>query len=440
MKTQDRLELARWVVSAAKAEGANEVAVNIGNSRSVDVEYRDGQLDQLKESTQNSLSISVYIDNKYSGHSTNDLRRDSLGKFVRDAVALTKYLNEDQYRKLPDPKFYKGLKQMDLDLIDSEYDNVTSEKRVAVAKELQELTASKSDKIISSTAYYSDGDSESIKVHSNGFEGVQQDTAFSAGVEATIQDENGGRPADWDFATTRYLSDLPTLDTLASTAVERCLAKLGQTKVESGVYDMVVANRAASKMIYALYGPLNGRALQQRTSFLEDMKGKPIASDKLTIIDDPFIKRGLGSQLYNSEGMVSRKRKIIDKGVLQEYLINCYYARKLGVEPTGSSTSNIVFELGDKSLDEMIKGVSKGILVNGFLGGNSNSTTGDYSWGLQGMLIEDGKLVKPINEMNISGNLLELWSNLVEVGNDPYVYSSLQRPSMHFKEINFSGI
>lgn len=440
MKTNDRLELARWVVSAAKAEGANEVAVNINNTRSVEVEYRDGQLDNLKETTQNSLAINVYADNKYSGHSTNDLRRDSLGKFVRDAVAMTKYLSEDQYRKLPDPKFYKGLKQMDLDIIDGSYDNISSEKRVAMVKELQELTSGKSNKIISSNSFYSDGNSESLKVHSNGFEGVQQDTYFSVGVEATVQDENGGRPSDYDYATTRYLADLPSIEKLAATAVDRTLAKMGQTKAGSGVYDMIVSNRAASKMLYALYGPLGGRALQQRTSFLEDMKGKAIASDKLTITDDPFLKRGLGSFLYNDEGMVSRKRKIIDKGILQEYLIDCYYARKLGVEPTGSSTSNLIFELGDKSLDDLIKGVSKGILVNGFLGGNSNSTTGDYSWGLQGMLIEDGKVVKPINEMNISGNLLDLWMNLVEVGNDPYIYSSMQRPSMHFKEINFSGL
>lgn len=440
MNTKDRLELARWVVSAAKAEGANEVAVNISNSRSVDVEFREGQLEKLKESTQNSLNINVYADNKYSGHSTNDLRRDSLGKFVRDAVALTKYLSEDQYRKLPDPKFYAGLKQMDLELIDDSYDDITSEKRVMIAKELQTLTAGKSDKIISSTSGYYDSDDESIKVHSNGFEGVQRETAFSTGVEVTVEDANGGRPSDWNYATTHYLSDMPTPEELASVAVERTLAKVGQTKIESGVYDMLVTNRAASNMVYAMYGPMGGRALQQKSSFLEDMKGKKIASDKLTLIDDPFIKRGLGSKLYNGEGMVTRKRTLIDKGVLQEYLIDCYYARKLGVEPTGSSTSNIVFEYGDKSLDELIKGISKGILVNGFLGGNSNSTTGDYSWGLQGMLIEYGKLVKPINEMNISGNLLDLWANLVEVGNDPYKYSSLLRPSMLFKEINFSGI
>ncbi|MEE8576072.1 MAG: metallopeptidase TldD-related protein, partial [candidate division Zixibacteria bacterium] len=150
--------------------------------------------------------------------------------------------------------------------------------------------------------------------------------------------------------------------------------------------------------------------------------------------------RGLNSRHYDSEGMSTHKRTLLDKGVLSEFLIDSYYARKLGVEPTGGSTSNVTFGPGDKSLDEMIASVDKGILVTSFIGGNSNSTTGDYSWGLQGMMIEKGKIGRPVNEMNISGNLIDLWGNLVAMGNDPYEYSSLQRPSMHFTDVNFSGI
>lgn len=440
MNTKDRLELAHWAATQAKAVGASDAAVDIGNSRGVEIEYRDGQLDKVKESTQNSLNIEVYVDGKFSGHSTNDLRRDSLSGFIKEAVAMTKYLTEDKFRMLPDPKYYQGMKEVELDLIDDSYDSIEADQRVKMASDLQALTASKSDKIVSTTAGYYDGDDESIKVHSNGFEGVRRTTSFSFGVEVTIDNGKGGRPNDYAYVTTRYLKDVPDAESLASLAVERALAKLGQTKVDSGIYDMVILNRAASNPIYAFYGPMTGRALQQKRSFLEGMLDTQIASDKLTLIDDPFIKRGLGSRLYNGEGMATRKRTLIDKGVLKEYLIDCYYARKLGVDPTGGSTTNLVFEYGDKSLDEIIKGVIKGILVNGFIGGNSNGTTGDFSWGLQGMLIEDGKIVKPVNEMNISGNLTELWGNLVQVGNDPYEYSSLRRPSLHFKDVNFSGL
>ena len=440
MKTKDRLELAHWVAQAAKAEGAADVAVDIANSRAVEIEFRDGQLDKVKESTQNSLNINVYVDNKFSGHSTNDLRRESLGKFVRDAVAMTKYLTEDEFRKLPDPKYYTGMSDIKLDLIDDNYDNILADKRVKMASDLQKTTASKSDKIITSTAGYYDNDHESIKVHSNGFEGIMRSTSFSVGVQVTIDDGNGGRPSDWNYATTRYLDDIPDSEALASLAVERALEKIGQTKINSGMYDMIVVNRAAGKPIYAMYGPMTGRAIQQKRSFLDGKLGEQITSDKLTIIDDPFIKRGLGSRHYDGEGMVTRKRNLIEKGVLKEFLIDTYYARKLGVDPTGGSTTNLLLDYGDKSINDMIASVEKGILVNSFIGGNSNSTTGDFSWGLAGMLIENGKIVKPINEMNISGNLLELWGNLAAVGNDPYIYSSLQRPSLYFKDVQFSGI
>ncbi|MBU8932455.1 MAG: TldD/PmbA family protein [candidate division Zixibacteria bacterium] len=440
MDTKGRLELAHWVAKTARAVGAADAAVDIYRSRSVEVEFRDGQLDLVKESTQNSLNIDVYVDDRFSGHSTNDLRRDSLGSFIKKAVAMTKYLGKDVFRKLPDPKYYKDIKAIDLKLVDDSYDSVEAAQRVKMARNLQELTAGKSDKIISSTAGYYDGDNESIKVHSNGFEGITQSTVFSVGVQVTIDDGNGGRPTDWDYATTRFLSNIPDAETQAQAAVDRVVAKVGQAKIESGQMDMVVVNRAAGNPLYALYGPMGGRALQQKRSFLEGKLGEKIASDQLTVIDDPFIERGLGSRHYNGEGMAARKRTLIEKGVLKEFLIDCYYGRKLGVDPTGGSTSNVIFTYGDKSLDDLIAGVSKGILVTSFIGGNTNGTTGDFSWGLIGMLIEDGKIVKPVNEMNISGNLEGLWGNLVAVGNDPYLYSSLRRPSFHFKDVQFAGL
>jgi PmbA protein len=440
METKDRLELAHWVATAARAEGAADAAVDIERARAVEVEYRDGQLDNVKESTQNSLDLDVYVDGRYSGHTTNDLRRDSLGSFIRKAVAMTKYLSEDPHRKLPDPKYYRDIKEMDLEILDESYDSIQADQRVELVSNLQTTMAGKSDKIISSTAGYSDSDSEAIKVHTNGFEGVTRSTNYSYWVEVTVDGGDGGMYHDWRQANVRHLSDLPEAETLAAGAFDGALAKMGQTKIASGVYDMIVWNRAAGNPLYAMRGPMGGRALQQKRSFLDGKLGEQIASDKLTLIDDPFVKRGLGSAAYNGEGMAARKRTLIEKGVLKEYLINCYYANKLGVEPTGGGTFNLTFEYGDQSLDEIVGTVERGILVNGFIGGNTNGTTGDYSWGASGMLIENGKIVKPVNEMNISGNLIGLWNNLVAVGNDPYMHSSLRRPCLHFKDVQFAGI
>jgi PmbA protein len=185
---------------------------------------------------------------------------------------------------------------------------------------------------------------------------------------------------------------------------------------------------------------MSARALQQKRSFLEDMLDKKIASDKITVIDDPFIEKGLGSRFYDGEGLAAKKRVMIEKGVLKNYYIDNYYGKKLGMEPNSGSPSNILFEYGSRSAEEMIKDVKKGILVTGFIGGNSNSTTGDFSFGIVGQLIEKGEIVQALNEMNISGNAKDFWNKLTEVGNDPYPYSSRRIPGMMFDGIHFAGI
>ncbi len=440
MKKNDKLQLAKWAVSAAIKAGADQAAVDVSNSRDIETSVRDGQLDQLKESTQNSLSLTIYAANRYSSHSTNDIRKESLGKFISEAIAMTKYLTEDEFRTLPDPKYYEGRKDIDLGIVDSAYVDVTSEQRVQLARDLEEAARTRSDLVISCTSYYSDSTYGTAKVHSNGFEGVRDGTSFSAGAESTVKDGDKGRPSDWVWNTVRFLKDLPGSTEIGREATERALRKIGQEKIESGVYEMVVENRSASKLLGMMNSPMRARNLQQKNSFLDGKLGEKIASEKLTIIDDPHIIGGLGSRLYDGEGLTARKRTLIDKGVLKSYLIDCYYGKKLGLEPNGGSTSNVVFEYGNKSLDELVAVMTRGILVTGFIGGNSNDLTGDFSVGVIGLLVEDGKIIKPVNEMNLSGNLTELWNQLVEVGNDPYIYSSTRRPSFYFKDLSFSGI
>ncbi len=309
----------------------------------------------------------------------NDIRREGLESFVTEAVAMTKYFNEDPYRTLPDPKYYEGRESLDLHMFDPAYKSLTSDERVAIARRIEDAALAESERIISCTSSFSDSYFETVKVHSNGFEGYRLGTSFSIGAEATVRDDSGRRP-------------------------------------------------------------MNGRSLQQKSSFLDGKLGKKIGSDKLTIIDDPFIDFGLGSRLFDGEGVSTKRRVMIDKGVLKSFYIDTYYGKKLGMEPTSGSTTNLVFDKGEQSLDEMIKGIRRGILVTTFIGGNSNATTCDFSYGIMGVLIENGRAVKPVNEMNISGNLAEFWNQLVMVGNDEYVYSAWRRPSMYFKDVYSSGV
>lgn len=437
---KNKLELAQWAVEYAQKIGADEVAVNIVNRRDVDIEYRDRKLEKLKESTQNSLSINIYINQRYSGSSTNDLRKEQLKSFIEESVAGTKYLAKDEYRALPDPKYYPEELNRDLEILDPAYKSVYSEKRIELAKMVEEAALDTDDRIISTTASYGDVHFERIKVHSNGFIGQMQGTVFSSSAEATVKDPGGGRPESRYSARTRYFDALPEPSKVGKEAVKGAVMKIGQDKIESGTYPMIVENRVASRLLRMLSQPLTGRALQQKQSFLEGKRGEKIASNTFTMFDDPFIKRGLGSRLFDSDGLAATRRAIIENGVLKTYFIDNYYGRKLGMEPTTAGPSNLVFDYGTESLQNMTKDVDYGIWVTGFIGGNSNSTTGDFSFGITGQLIEKGQIARPVNEMNISGNAVDFWNRLSKVGNDPYIYSSYRIPTMQFDDVQFSGV
>ncbi len=199
-----KVELANWVIKQTLKIGANQAAVSTSNQRQVEIEFRDKKLEKLKESTQNSLSLQIYYDNKYSSHTTNDLRKETLGKFVEEAVAATKYLTKDQYRELPDAKYYPKKTDGDLQLMDKSYEKVESSSRVQTAKEIEEIAMAQSDKIISTISWYTDSYSETARVHSNGFEGETKRTRFGAGAEVTVKDGETGRPSDWFWASRRH--------------------------------------------------------------------------------------------------------------------------------------------------------------------------------------------------------------------------------------------
>jgi PmbA protein len=440
MTDNDRLKLAQWAMEQAIKGGAREAAVTISNAREVEVEYRDRRVENLKESTTNSLTLDLFVQDRYSSHSTNDMRTGSLSKLITEAIAATKYLAEDKSRSLPDPKYYPKSMDKELDLCDKSHAAVESSERKRIASEIEEAAAARSDKIISTTASYSDGSYELVKVHSNGFSGRANSTVFSAGASVTVKDPDGGRPEDWFYATTRFKNDLPSPETLGRNAADRALGRIGQKKIASGKYDMLVENRAGGRLVGMLIAAMAGRAIQQKQSYLDGMLLKKIAANKLSLTDDPWVKKGLGSRLFDGEALAAKRRRMIERGVLRNYYLDVCYSKKLETLPTSGSSSNLVFECGKKSPEQTIEDLNKAILVTGFIGGNSNSTTGDFSFGIIGHLIENGQVVAPVNEMNISGNAKEFWNSLVELCADPYTYSAWRVPTMLFESVSFSGV
>ena len=318
MNQKERLELAKWAMGYALKHGANEASVGIFNQREVSIEYREKKLQELKESTQNSLNIEVYADQKYSAHSTNDLRKDSLERFMDEAIAATKYLTRDEYRVLTDPKHYPKGKGADIQILDPAYEKVESAERVKIVEEIEAAALEESDKIISVTSWYEDTYTQTCKVNSNGFEGEAEGTRFGAGAEVTVRDGDEGRPADYFWASTRFFKDLPTTEELGKWSVERAVRKIGQRKLDSGKYDMVLENRNGGRFLGLFAYAYTAQALQQKNSFLDGKLGEKIASDLFTVTDDPGLKKGLGSRHYDGDGIASKKRVLIEKGVLKQ--------------------------------------------------------------------------------------------------------------------------
>lgn len=438
MTTKEKYELADLVIEHALKNGASQVAVSISGNRSTNIEIRDRKIDSLKESNQSGLAISLYVDNKYSAHSTNRMKKEDLLKFVEEAIAATRYLAEDEFRKLPDPEYYYKGGGPDLNMVDPKLDAMDTRTRIDLATAALDEAYQKDERIISVSSYYSDSQESSVMVTSNGFRGDSGGGGLSLTVSVSVKSDSG-RPMDYWFENALFFDKLKPTG-IGKKALERVLNKIGPKKIESGKYEVIIENRSVGNIISALFQAMQGAALYQKQSFLIGKENQAIASPVLTVVDDPLIPSSPGSRLFDGEGLAAIKRPIIEKGILKNFYIDDYYGRKLGMKPTSGSSSNVIFETGNRSREEMIRSVKKGVLITGFIGGNCNGSTGDFSYGIEGYLIREGKIVQTVNEMNITGNMNTFWNNLAETGNDPMEGVSMKTPSLRFEDVDLSGI
>jgi PmbA protein len=438
---RDMKEIAHGCVKTALAKGASQASARAYRVRDVAVQWRDGTLEQITESTTRGVGLTLYVDGRYSAVSTSDLRPDALDVFIGDSVAMTRTLVKDPFRFLPDPKLYEGRAGVDLKLEDPTYATVTPDMRRRLARELEEAAraAPGSGAIVSVTTGFNDTRGEVLRVASNGFEGHRVDTSFWTSAQVTVKDGDGRRPEDWSAAGVRFVGEMPPVAEIGRDAARRALARVGSAKADSAVLAMAVDNRAAGRLVGALLGPLQGQAIQQKRSFLDGKLGTVVGSEKLTLVDDPLVVKGFASRLFDGEGLAARPMPVFERGVLKSYFIDTYYGRKLGVAPTTGGPSNGAWALGDKTQAALLADMKDGILITGFLGGNSNGTTGDFSFGVQGYRVRGGQIAEPVGEMNISGNQADLWKRLVAVGNDPYPYSPGRTPTLVFEGVQFAG-
>ena len=439
MITDNNKKLAQWAMDYALKNGCQAVKLVLYSDSNTSFDLRDAKMDKLQQASESGLSMSLFVDGRFGYYSTNRLDKKELEAFITNGIESTRYLAEYDARALPDAsRYYKGGKP-DLQLFDNKIYTVNPDDKVAVARAAAEEVLGKDDRIISVGTSYNDGEKAVYRLTSNGFEGESKSTWFSVSADIAVKGEGEARPSSYWYESALFYDKLPKSG-IGAQALERVLKKLGQKKAASGKYTMVVDPMNAGNLLDPMLSALYGESLQQKNSFLLDKLNTKVGADVLNLMDEPHIIGAKGARYFDSEGVATERRPIFEDGVLKTYFIDTYNSRKMGVAPTINSPSLLVLKPGNKNIDGLVADVQKGILVTGFNGGNCNSSSGDFSYGIEGFLIENGKLTQPVNEMNVTGNMITLWASLVAVGNDPRMSSSWRIPSLVFEGVDFSGL
>jgi PmbA protein len=431
---------ARRIVEISAELGAEETTARVSKGSWTELTRRDGKVEKAQESRSLSAGVSLMVDGRYSSHSTSDLRPESLRAFLERAVAATRFLEPDPDRRLPELE-KMGDADVDLDPLDPGQAGRSPDDRRADVEALEARAKAHTDdlKTRSITAFGWDGASESALVTSHGFSSSWASTSFGLGASVSLEDEGGKLPEAWTSYQARHHGDVPAPDAIARDLAERGRSRLGSGPMESGRYPLLLDRRVVSGLLRVLMGPLAGTAIFEGRSCLKDKLGEKIGSSAFTLIDDPLIPRGLGSRPHDGDGLPARRRTIVDEGVLKMFFISVYNSRRLGMPGTTGGASNLVIPAGDRSPTALAADRGRVIRVDGFLGGNSNASTGDFSFGIQGALLEDGAPVRALSEMNVSGDLFGLLERFVAAADDPWTHGSWRTPTLLFDDVQFSG-
>lgn len=452
LNNSQEIEAAKYALSSALESGADaaRVTLNMGLQNSFSV--LDGKLDRLQMSNDCSLYIQLYCKNRYGVFSTNRIDKTELARFIKESLAASSLLAEDKCRTLPNKSlYYKPQTSTDnvtpnLEQFDDTVITMDPEIKKEIAFSSYGEMQGKSSRLISATTEYGDYIDYMYMADSQGFEGESLQSGYTLSAECSVKGRSDARPEAWWYDSSLNFNGLQR-DGIGTIALERALAKLSPKKVKSGKYRMVVENSCASRLFSPIISALNGESIQQKNSFLLDKLDETIFPEHLNIKDRPHLKGMSGSRYFDAEGIATKDMNIIENGKINTYFINTYYANKMGVEATVEGPSVPMFsdcaynkEYKSLSLNKLIEYMDDGIFVTGFNGGNCNGTTGDFSYGIEGFMVKGGKILHPIREMNITGNMISLWNTFLYSADDARKCTRWQIPSLAFGVADFTGL
>jgi PmbA protein len=432
------LNMAEAALKAARNAGAQDAQVALTRQEFAECAFRDGELEKASASTKQSLSLRLYLDGRFAMHQTSDLRPEALQDFVGKAAKLTKELEPDPKRGLPGLEYMAQPPGPELSIYDAGFEQVDARHWIGLAQEVDQALARRGDQdeaemVSSQGAAYGETSWE-LLADSRGFVGGQKETAGYVGggmVFLDKHDQSKRRSGYWTELSRRIsgLGSQEQIELIAQNSVERARWQMGAKPGPTGKFPIVVENRVAGKLMGHWLSAAAGQSVDQKRSYLAGQIGQSVAAPILTMQDCPGLKAGLASRWYDSEGMAAGDLDIIKGGVLKNYYLSVYYARKLGLDPTTGRNSNVCYEpTVQKDAEGLCGELENGLFITGFLGGNFNSTTGDFSYGVSGRWYKNGKVEQAVEGMNLSGNAKTFWMQLSALGNDPFELSPVRTP------------
>ena len=443
------------VVALAIKAGATDAEAVVREGDEFSVNVRMGQVETLKESGSRGLGLRVFLGTKSASTSTSDLTPDGIRQLVEGAMALAKVTEEDPFTGLPETAEFGAIPD-DLHLFYDDVYSLSGPERIAWARRAEAAALAADPRITNSDGGSFDAATgRKVMANSRGFVGGYRTSYAGVSAAPLAMDTNGSMQRDGWWSGARRLADLESPESIGQEAARRTLRRLGARRVPTQCVPIVFAPEVARSLIGSIFEAASGDSIWRHASFLAGKLGNQIATPTITIIDDntmllPTGVGGFGSSPFDGEGLPSRRTPVVEGGVLRNYLLNSYSARKLGMKSThnasrglagtpGIGCGNLYLEPGQLTQEEIIASVPAGLFVTSLMGFGVNVVTGDYSRGATGLWIENGLLTHAVEEVTIAGNLAQMLMNVTAIGNDLVFRGSVASPTLRIDGMTIAG-
>ena len=446
------LDLGARIVERARKAGADVAEAVVSEGSHLSTKVRLGAPELVEEAGSRSVGLRVIQGGRVAVSATSDLSEAGIARFVEDAMELAGLSERDELAGPPDPSLLSRREQhADLDLFDPSVDAIDGAAALKHALTGEKAARDFDARVTNSEgATFSRASGSKAIVTSGGFAGYSRGTYASLTVSPVVDDKGGKKRSGYHWTAKRHYAELDSDTYVGEEAARRTLAKLGARKVPTQEAPVVFDPDTARSLLGMLAGCISGGAIWRKSSYLADRLGTKVASELVTVVDDPLIPRAPGSRAFDGEGLLSRRNVVVDRGELKSYLLDTYSGRKLGMPSTASAsrggsagvgpgTTNFLLQPGSETPGQILKSVRRGLYVTDMMGSGFNPVTGDFSRGAAGFWIEEGEKTFPVSEITISLNLNELLQRIDAVGNDLDLRSSVAAPTIRVSAMTIAG-